>query len=32
MNFFKHISKKEFTLKINQDIDLLTWHKQLLDI
>ncbi len=32
LNFFKHISKKEFTLKINQDIDLLTWHKQLLDI
>ena len=32
MYFFKHINKKEFTLKINQNIDLLTWHKQLLNI
>ncbi len=30
--FFKHIEKKEFQLKINQNIDILTWHKQLLNI
>ena len=30
--FFKNLNKKEFTLKINQNIDILTWHKQLLNI
>jgi hypothetical protein len=29
--FFKHMNKKELTLKTNQNIDLLTWHKQLLN-
>jgi hypothetical protein len=30
--FFKNNEKKEFQLKINQNIDILTWHKQLLNI